>query len=158
MNKITLFLTIFSILIITQNAQAQTVTSSFYTIESAQKSGDLGIMANGKKMINNDLTCASWDYPFNTVLKITNLKNGKAVFVTVTDRGPAKRLYNKGRKIDLSIGAFSQIADIKEGIIKIKIEKLNNGGLNYANTNKREKNYLSRVRTNRGKRGCYFYL
>ena len=57
----------------------------------------------------------------STKLKVTNPKNGKSVIVTVTDRGGFNKL---GRIIDLSEGAFKQIASLKSGVIKVKIEKL----------------------------------
>lgn len=68
------------------------------------------------------MTCATYNYPFNTMLKVTNLKNNKFVIVRVNDRGPNKRL---GRVIDLSRGAFQRIAKLDEGIIEVKIEKFN---------------------------------
>ena len=65
-------------------------------------------------------TCATRDYPFGTYLKVTNLKNGKWVIVRVNDRGPAS--YLKHRIVDLTKVAFSQIADLKEGVIPVKVE------------------------------------
>lgn len=97
-------------------------TASYYTVKSCLKEGTSGIMANGKELKDDQLTCASWDYSFGTRLRITNLGNKKSVVAVVTDRGPAKRLYRQGRVIDLSKGAFAQIASLKQGIIPIKIE------------------------------------
>jgi rare lipoprotein A len=79
-------------------------------------------MANGYPLRDSMLTCASWDYKFNTRLRITNQNNQKNVEVIVTDRGPARRLYAQGRIIDLSRRAFSEIADLKSGVIPIRIE------------------------------------
>ena len=75
--------------------------------------------ALGEKFNPNQLTCASWDYPFGTVLRITNLGNDRSVVVVVNDRGPNKRL---NRAIDLTREAFSRIADLDEGIIQVEIE------------------------------------
>lgn len=96
--------------------------ASWYSLESCKREGTTGIMANGKELRDDLFTCASWDWPFNTRLLVRNLANGKEVIVIVSDRGPAKRLYNKGRIIDLSKASFSKIANLKEGIIKVKIE------------------------------------
>jgi rare lipoprotein A len=52
---------------------------------------------------------------------VRNLENGKTVKCVVTDRGPAKRLYRLGRKIDLAKAAFNRIADLKQGIIPVSI-------------------------------------
>lgn len=91
-------------------------TASFYGKECHGKR-----MANGQYFDMHKLTCASWDYPFDTKLRVTNMANGQSVEVTVTDRGPNKRL---NRIIDLSQAAFDYIADLKVGLIKVKVEKL----------------------------------
>ena len=77
--------------------------------------------ANGDVFDPKEMTCASWHYPFDTRLKITNIENGKSIIVRVNDRGPNKRL---GRAIDLSREAFRKIANLKKGLIPVDIEKL----------------------------------
>jgi len=79
--------------------------------------------ANGEIFDDSRMTCASWNFPFGTRLKITNLKNGKSVICVVNDRGPAKRL---NRLIDLTKGAFQKIADTRSGLIKVSVCKLPN--------------------------------
>ena len=77
--------------------------------------------ASGSIYNKNELTCAaSSKYKFGTILRITNTSNGKIVEVKVTDRGGAIR----GNKLDLSQAAFSSIASLKKGFIKILIEKV----------------------------------
>lgn len=51
-------------------------------------------------------------------MKVTNVKNGKSVIVRINDRGP----FVKGRIIDLSRSAFSQIGDTRAGLIDVTIE------------------------------------
>jgi len=97
-------------------------TASYYTVDSCRREGTSGIMANGEVLNDEAFTCASWDYPFGTSLRIRNKENGKSVVVTVTDRGPNRRLYRQGRTIDLSKRAFSEIANIKQGVIEIEVE------------------------------------
>jgi rare lipoprotein A len=80
--------------------------------------------ANTEIFDDSQLTCAMWDVPFNTRLKVTNEYNNKSVIVRVNDRGPAKRLVEQGRVIDLSKNAFLQIASLDQGIIPIHIEFL----------------------------------
>ena len=75
--------------------------------------------ASGEVFNPNDHTCAIWEFPFGTILKVTNLRNGKSVIVRVNDRGPAKRL---GRLIDLTRKAFSEIEDLRRGLCEVKIE------------------------------------
>ncbi len=74
--------------------------------------------ANGEVFDDSKQTCAAWNIPFGTYLKITNTKNGKSVICRVNDRGPQKHL---GRQIDLSKGAFRKIADLQSGLIKVSI-------------------------------------
>jgi rare lipoprotein A (peptidoglycan hydrolase) len=62
-------------------------------------------------------TCASRTLKRGTTHKITNLANGKSVECYVNDY-----IEHPDREIDLSSYAFSQIADLKLGLIKVKIE------------------------------------
>jgi len=71
---------------------------------------------------DSKLTCAMWDMPFNALLKVTNVENGKFVYVRVNDRGPAKRLVQEGRVIDLTKKAFSYINSLETGLIEVEIE------------------------------------
>ena len=113
MKKITL--TLIMLFLFTGLARAEVGLASWYSVES---SGN--ITANGERMNNNSLTCASMDYPFGTMLKITNIENHKFVIVKVNDRGNFKNKY--GRIIDLSKGAFSAIGNLKQGLLHVKIE------------------------------------
>ena len=78
--------------------------------------------ANMERFSDEKLTCAMWGLAFNTILKVTNTGNGKSVFVRINDRGPAKRLVQKGRIVDLTKSAFAKIADLEKGLIHVKIE------------------------------------
>ena len=103
---------------------AEIQTASYYTYESARREGTSGITASGEKFRDSRLTCASWFYPFGTILKVTSLNNGRSINVTVNDRGPAKRLVKKGRVIDLSKKAFESISPLSAGVIPVRIERL----------------------------------
>lgn len=63
------------------------------------------------------LTAAHRTLPKGTVVTVTNLANGKSVNVVIRDRGP----YVKGRIIDLSDNAFSRIASLGTGVVRVKI-------------------------------------
>ena len=65
-----------------------------------------------------ELTCATKDrsIPFGTVILITNIKNGKTVKVTVTDRMSK----NAKRQLDLTPAAFKRIGQLKTGVLKVK--------------------------------------
>ena len=70
------------------------------------------------------LTCAIWGVPFNTLIRVTNVGNGRSIIVRVNDRGPAKRLVKLGRVIDLTKSAFSRLADTDRGLIRVELEIL----------------------------------
>lgn len=64
------------------------------------------------------LTAASRTIPRRSRVTVTNLANGKSVEVVINDYGPKEWT---GRGIDLSQYAFSQIADLRQGIIRVSI-------------------------------------
>lgn len=66
------------------------------------------------------MTTAHKTLPKGTILKVTNMTNGKSVKVKVTDRGP----YGPGRVLDLSKKAFSKIALPSEGIVNIEFQQV----------------------------------
>ncbi|MBQ0040100.1 MAG: septal ring lytic transglycosylase RlpA family protein [Treponema sp.] len=79
--------------------------------------------ANGERFNMYDLTCAHKSLPFNTVLRVTNLANGKTVDVRINDRGP----FVADREVDLSKAAASKIGMIKTGTAKCRIEIVKRG-------------------------------
>lgn len=90
-------------------------TASWY---SRQSPGIKKHTASGERFNDTLLTCASWHYEFGTLLKITNVKNGKSVVCRVNDRGPAKKLK---RAVDLTKEGFRRIGNPKHGLIKVRI-------------------------------------
>lgn len=84
--------------VLRSSSQSQTGKASWYRMP--------GLMAAHKTL------------PFGTVVKVTNLDNGRTVDVTIRDRGP----YIDGRIIDLSDTAFSQLSPISRGVVNVKIE------------------------------------
>lgn len=75
-------------------------------------------MANGKPFDRRKLTAASWYVPFGTVLRVVNLENGRAVTVTVTDRGPNLRLH---RVVDLSEAAALELGYVEKGLTQVLV-------------------------------------
>ncbi len=93
-------------------------TASWYGKEAA------GTMANGKEFNPQALTCASWDWPLGTWLVVSRADApARSVMVLVTDRGPARRLHLKGRIVDLSERAFSQLAPTSQGILRVTVRQ-----------------------------------
>lgn len=76
--------------------------------------------ANGEIYRGTDVTAAHKTLPFNTMVRVTNLKNGKSVIVRINNRGP----YSKGRILDLSLVAAETIEMTASGVVAVKAEVL----------------------------------
>jgi rare lipoprotein A len=74
--------------------------------------------ANGEIFDMTEMTAAHKNLPFGTMLKVTNLKNGKVVWVRINDRLPQ----TSKRIIDLSKGAAEELDMVQDGIVKVKLE------------------------------------
>jgi len=80
-------------------------------------------MANGKAFNPDLAVIASWDYDFGTILELTY--NGKTVRGVVWDRGPARRLYHRGRKLDISQSLFKKlVGDTDVGVVQVKYRRV----------------------------------
>ncbi|MBC7901999.1 MAG: septal ring lytic transglycosylase RlpA family protein [Gemmatimonadaceae bacterium] len=76
--------------------------------------------ANGDIFDQQKLTCAHNSLPFNTWIRVTNLRNGKTIVVRVTDR-----LHHKNKRlVDLSLRAASRLGYTKRGLTRVKVEVL----------------------------------
>ncbi|HWX21481.1 MAG TPA: septal ring lytic transglycosylase RlpA family protein [Candidatus Binatia bacterium] len=83
------------------------------------------LMANGQPFDPDKLTAASWFYPFGTKVRVT-LESApgttRSVVVTITDRGPERRLVLDGRVIDLARAAFEKLAPAKAGLVRVTVQ------------------------------------
>ena len=105
------------------SAQAQqTGKASFYS-----KRATGARTSSGERLHHDSLTCAHRTYPFGTLLKVTNERNGKWVVVRVTDRGP----HSRGRIIDLSHRAAQQIGIVNQGVATVKVERWRDTNIPY---------------------------
>jgi rare lipoprotein A len=88
-----------------------------------------GVPFNGRRASNGEiydmykLTAAHRTLPFETMVKVTNLNNGKSTTVRITDRGP----FVDNRIIDLSMAAAREIESIGPGVVPVRIEILTPG-------------------------------
>ena len=62
-------------------------------------------------------TAAHKTLPFNVCAEVENLRTGKSVVVRINDRGP----FAKGRVIDLSRAAASEIGLVRSGVAKVRV-------------------------------------
>jgi rare lipoprotein A len=82
---------------------------------------DIGrLTANGERYHVSNCTAAHKRLPFNTMVRVTNLRNGKSVLVRINDRGP----FVKGRIIDLTVVAARKIEMISDGVVPVRVEVL----------------------------------
>lgn len=76
--------------------------------------------ASGERYDQRDLTCAHRKLPFGTKLKVTNLRNGQELIVTVNDRGP----YIRNRIVDVSHEAAKQLDFLHDGTAPVRLERM----------------------------------
>jgi rare lipoprotein A len=74
--------------------------------------------SNGERYDMHAKTAAHKTWPMDTMVKVTNLQNGRSTIVRINDRGP----FVKGRIIDCSYAAGKALGLDKMGIAKVKIE------------------------------------
>lgn len=76
------------------------------------------LTANGERYNMNTLTAAHRTLPLPSIVKVTNLQNGRSVILRVNDRGP----YVKDRIIDLSKRGAQLLGYMGQGTTKVKVE------------------------------------
>jgi rare lipoprotein A len=88
-----------------------------------------GVPFNGRRASNGEIydmykmTAAHRTLPFETMVKVTNLSNGKSTVVRITDRGP----FVDNRVIDLSMAAAKEIELIGPGVAPVRLEIMTPG-------------------------------
>lgn len=80
----------------------------------------LKISANGDIFDKNKYTAAHKTLPLNSIVRVTNLNNGKTITVIITDRGP----FYSERIIDLSESAAKKLDFQKHGITNVNVKYL----------------------------------
>jgi rare lipoprotein A len=73
---------------------------------------------------SKELFAAHPSYAKGTLVRVTNLKNGREVIVRISDRGPKAGKQAEGLIIDLSRAAASELDFIRAGIVRVRIEVL----------------------------------
>jgi rare lipoprotein A len=79
--------------------------------------------SNGEIYDMNKLTAAHRTLPFETMVRVTNERNGKSTVVRITDRGP----FVNNRIIDLSYAAAREIESVGPGVVPVRLEVLSTG-------------------------------
>jgi len=76
--------------------------------------------ANGERYNMRAITAAHRTLPLPSIVKVTNLENGRSIIARVNDRGP----YVKNRIIDLSQKGAELLGYRNQGTAKVKVEIL----------------------------------
>jgi rare lipoprotein A len=79
--------------------------------------------ASGEDYDMYDMTAAHPTLPLGSYVRVTNLRNGRAVVVKVNDRGPVVA----GRIIDLSYGAAQVLQFQQRGLQKVRLDLVKAG-------------------------------
>jgi len=80
-----------------------------------------GRTASGEVLRPGAMTAAHRSLPFGTLVRVTNLNNGRTAMVRINDRGP----FHGGRIIDLAQGAAFQLGVTSSGTAQVKLEVVN---------------------------------
>ena len=75
--------------------------------------------ASGEAFDPDAMTAAHRTLPLGTLVRVTNIANGRTVTVRINDRGPRDR----SRIIDLSRSAAQALGFVADGVMKVKIER-----------------------------------
>lgn len=89
--------------------------------------------ANGEKFDRHELTAAHRTLQMPSLIRVTNLDNGKSLIVRVNDRGP----FSKGRVLDVSEKAAELLGFKNRGTAKVKVQVLEQESLRIAEAAKR---------------------
>jgi rare lipoprotein A len=79
--------------------------------------------ASGKRFDQHAFTAAHRSLEMGSLVRVTNLENGRAVVLQIIDRGPRRR----SRIIDVSKAAASHLGFLKKGIARVRLEVLREG-------------------------------
>ncbi len=74
--------------------------------------------ANGEVFDMNEVSAAHRTLPMPSLVRVTNLENGRVLLIRVNDRGP----FARGRIIDLSRRAAQLLAMDRAGTAKVRVE------------------------------------
>jgi rare lipoprotein A len=81
--------------------------------------------ANGETYDMNALTAAHTTLPMPTIVRVTNLDNGRSVVVRINDRGP----FAEGRIIDMSRAGARELGFERNGLARVRVAVLREASL-----------------------------
>ena len=78
--------------------------------------------ASGEIFDQRGMVAAHRTLPLGSVIRVTNLENGRRVRLRVIDRGPYGRNFRKGTIVDVSRGAAGRLRFIRDGLVRVRID------------------------------------
>lgn len=78
------------------------------------------LTANGETYDENAMTAAHPTLPMPSIVRVTNLENGRSIVVRINDRGPFKN----GRLIDMSRRGSALLGFQQQGTAKVRVQVL----------------------------------
>jgi rare lipoprotein A len=78
--------------------------------------------ASGERFDERKLVAAHRTLPFGSVVRVTNVKNGRSVTVRIIDRGPYGKNYREGTIIDVSRAAARRLRMLRDGQVPARME------------------------------------
>jgi rare lipoprotein A len=84
--------------------------------------------ASGEIFNQRAMVAAHRTLPLGSVIRVTNLENGRRVTLRVIDRGPYGRNFRKGTVVDVSRGAARRLQFIEDGLTRVRIDVLSTPG------------------------------
>jgi rare lipoprotein A len=84
--------------------------------------------ASGETFDERRMVAAHRTLPFGSVVRVTNVRNGRSVTVRIIDRGPYGKNYREGTVIDVSRAAAHRLRMIRDGQVPARVELLTLGG------------------------------
>ncbi len=115
----------------------------YYPLESARNYDQTGTAswygkkfhgrktANGERYDMHAMSAAHKTLPLPTMVRVTNLDNGRSVVVRVNDRGP----FVKSRIIDLSYAAARSLGYDKKGTAHVRVQALDGNNVSSTRNN-----------------------
>jgi rare lipoprotein A (peptidoglycan hydrolase) len=83
--------------------------------------------ASGEVFDQREMVAAHRTLPLGSVIRVTNLENGRRVTLRVIDRGPYGRNFRRGTIVDVSRGAARRLRMVQDGLVKVRIEVMKKG-------------------------------
>jgi rare lipoprotein A len=98
-------------------AHVQHGLASYY---AAQFQGDE--TASGRPFDHRAMVGAHRTLPLGTVVRVTNVQNGRSVRIRIIDRGPYGTNRRKGTIVDLSRAAARRLRMVHDGLVPVRLQ------------------------------------